>query len=169
MADDLQIRLAETGEAEEIAEVLRQAFGPLKTNYTPEAFVAVTPSAGEIRTRFDEGPIWVALKDGEIIATVSAVAEPEWLYIRSMAVKPSAQGLGLAGKLLKTVESYAIENGFDRLFLYTTFFLAAAIKLYERNGFKWVRDTPAEEWFGVPGVAMERKIGKEIKQNVTGS
>lgn len=169
MANDLQVRLAGIEEAGIIAEIIRQAFGPLENDYTPESFAIVTPPTEEIALRFDEGPIWVALKDGEIVATVSVVPEPEWLYIRSMAVSPSVQGLGVGGKLLEAVEVYAIENGFERLFLYTTNFSANAIRLYERNGFELNRFTTAEEWFGTAGRAMEKKIGRNIKQNVVGS
>ncbi len=169
MANDIQIRLAVINEAGSIAEIIRQAFDPLENDYTPESFAIVTPSKEEVAERFDEGPIWVALKDCEVVATVSAVPEPEWLYIRSMAVSPGVQGLGVGGKLLEAVEVYAIENGFERLFLYTTNFSANAIRLYERNGFELSRFTTAEEWFGTPGRAMEKKIGRNIKQNVVGS
>ncbi len=77
----------------------------------------VTPPPDEIVGRFEEGPIWVAVKDEEIVATVSVVPEPEWLYIRSMAVLPNAQGLGIGHGLLEAVERYGIENNFERLFL----------------------------------------------------
>ncbi len=169
MANELQVRLAVADEAGIIAEIIRQAFGPLENDYTPESFAVVTPPPDEVARRFGEGPIWVVLKNGKIVATVSAVPEPEWLYIRSMAVSPAAQGLGVGGKLLEAVEAYAIEKGFDRLFLYTTNFSDSAIRLYERNGFELNRFTTAEEWFGTAGRAMEKKIGRNIKQNVVGS
>jgi putative acetyltransferase len=167
--EDIKVRLAFVEEGNAIAEILRDAFAEFGADYTPEAFAIVTPPADEIARRFDEGPIWVAVKDGEIVATVSAVPEPEWLYIRSMAVLPAVQGLGLGRRLLEAVETYAIENGFDRLFLYTTYFSSDAIRLYEKNGFKRGRDTGADEWYGTPGLAMEKKIGRNITQNVTGS
>ena len=103
------------------------------------------------------------------MGTVSVVPEPEWLYIRSMAVSPKAQGLGIGNKMLQEAERYAADNGFDKLFLYTTYFSASAIKLYEKNGFYKVRDTTADEWFGTPGLAMEKKINRNTKQNVIGS
>ena len=130
---------------------------------------AVTPTPDEVVTRFDEGPIWVAVDDGEIVGSVSVVPEREWLYIRSMAVSPKSQGLGIGSKMLQEAERYGADNGFDKLFLYTTYFSAPAIKLYEKNGFYKVRDTTAEEWFGTPGLAMEKRIGRNTKQNVVGS
>ncbi len=158
MIDELQIRLAVASDADEIAEVILQAFSPLEKDYTPESYAIVTPGADEVRRRFREGPIWVALKGEKIVATVSVLPEPEWLYIRSMAVSPAAQGSGVGGKLLVELEKYARENGFDRLFLYSTEFSKNAIRLYERNGFDLVRYTTAEEWFGTAGRAMEKRL-----------
>lgn len=167
--DGIKVRLAFVEEANSIAGILREAFAEFATDYTPEAFAIVTPAEDEIALRFDEGPIWVAVNGDEIVATVSAVPEPEWLYIRSMAVLPRAQGLGVARKMLEAVEEYAIETGFERLFLYTTHFSKDAIRLYEKNGFERGRDTSADEWYGTPGLAMEKKIGGNITQNATGS
>ncbi len=169
MTEDVQIRLAVADEAEEIAKVLFGAFGPLRGEYTPGAFGAVTPDAQEIRGRFDEGPIWVAFVDREMVGTVSVLPEPDWLYIRSMAVLPAAQGLGIGRRMLAVVEDYAVAMSFSRLYLYTTYFLKGAIRLYESSGFMHDRDTTAEEWHGVPGVGMDKKLGDKVKQNVVGS
>lgn len=169
MCTDLQINRAAAEDAESIAEILVEAFSEFREEYTSEAFEAVTPSADEILRRLGEGPIWVAAKNGEIVGTVSAVPEPEWLYIRSMAVRPRAQGRGIGFRLLNVVDEYAIENGFDRLFLYTTYFSPRAIKVYERHGFMRGRDTTADEWFGTPGLAMEKKLDRNAKKNVVGS
>lgn len=163
MGFDLQIREATVDDAEAISKVLFAAFSKLAPEYTPEAFAAVTPPPDEIVRRLDEGPMWVAISGDEALGTVSVVPEPEWLYIRSMAVSPTAQGSGIGGKLLRSTERYAIENGFDRLFLYTTWFLSGAIRLYEKNGFIRGRETTAEEWFGVPGLAMEKRLDRKYQ------
>lgn len=165
----VEIRLSVPEESAVIASVLREAFAEFATDYTPDAFAVVTPQADEVVGRFDEGPIWVAVNAGEIVGTVSVVPEPEWLYIRSMAVLPTAQGLGVGHKLLVAVEEYGIEKGFGKLFLYTTNFSSAAIRLYEKNGFRLDRYTTGDEWFGTPGFSMEKNIGKENKTNVIGS
>ncbi len=165
----LEIRPAQPEESGTIARILRESFARFESDYTPEAMQAVTPTPDEVMSRFDEGPIWVAVDEGEIVGTVSVLPEPDWLYIRSMAVSPKAQGSGIGNRMLQETERYAAENGFDTLFLYTTYFSASAIKLYEKNGFCKVRDTPAEEWFGTPGLAMEKKINTNTKQNVVRS
>lgn len=169
MSIDLQIKRAAAGDAESIAAILIEAFSEFRNEYTSEAFEAVTPPADEIVRRLEEGPIWVAATNDEIVGTVSAVPEPEWLYIRSMAVRPNAQGLGIGSRLLEAVEAYAVEKGFDRLFLYTTYFSTRAITAYEKYGFIRGRDTTADEWFGTPGLAMEKKLSRNTKQNVVGS
>src|SRR5258706_661275 len=125
----LEIRPAQPEESETIARILRESFGRFESDYTPEAMQAVTPSPGEVVTRFDEGPIWVAVDEDEIVGTVSVVREPDWLYIRSMAVSPKAQGLGIGNKMLQETERYAADNGFDKLVLYTTYFSTSALKL----------------------------------------
>lgn len=169
MDGGLHIRLATAEDTPGISEVLFAAFSPFREEYTSEAFEAVTPKPDEIRGRFDEGPIWVGVDEGKIVGTVSVVPEPEWLYIRSMAVSPWAQGLGIGGKLLGVIELYAVENGFDRLYLYTTNVLAGAIRLYERHGFTLDRYTPPEEWFGVAGQGMDKKLERNDKQNAARS
>lgn len=157
METGVQIRIASLGDAEAIAAVIREAFAKDESCYTPEAYAATVPDADEIRRRFDEGEIWVALKNEKIVETVSTVAEGEKLYFRSMAVSPAAQGLGVGRKLLETVENFAIENGFKSLFLYTTQFLASAIKLYEQSGFVRGADE-TEGFFRTSWFAMEKKL-----------
>jgi N-acetylglutamate synthase-like GNAT family acetyltransferase len=165
----VEIRLAIPADSAAISEVLLEAFSTYRSEYTPEAFEIVTPDPQEVEERFTEGPMWVAVKDGSVIGTVSVVPEPEWLYIRSMAISPGAQGQGIGHKLLDVVEEYAVENVFDQLFLYTTYFSVGAIELYEKHGFIRGRDTTAQEWYGTPGLAMDKKLERKTKQNVVGS
>ena len=158
MKSDVRIRTALPGEAEEIARVLSEAFAPFENLYTPEAFAATVISTEKIRERFNEaGAIWAALKNERIVGTVSAVPDGERLYIRSMAVLPEAQGLGIGRKLLETIENYAARNGFEKLFLYTTPYLPSAIRLYEQNGFMR-GELKTEGFFGTTYFAMERKL-----------
>jgi len=166
MSTNVNVRLAEAADAEAIAAVLLEAFGVYRENYTPEAFEAVTPNAEKILTRFAEGPQWVAEIDGNVVGTASLRTDPEGLYLRSMAVMPSVQGKGVGHVLLQAVNEFADASGHERIFLHTTYFVPGAGEMYAKNGFRWVRDTAPEEWLGVPGLEMERKIEK---QHATGS
>lgn len=153
---DVQIRAAIADDSAAIAGVIDEAFSQFRAFYTSEAFAATAPPAETIRERFGAGEIWVALTDEKIVGTVSVVGDVDRLYVRSMAVSPAAQGLGVARKLLDTTENFAIENGFKNLFLYTTPFLASAIRLYELNGF--VRGEDVDWFFDTPLFAMEKKL-----------
>jgi len=154
----VQIRIALPGESDAIASVIREAFAEFESFYTPEAFAATTPGSEKIRERFDEeGAIWAALKNETIVGTVSVVPRDERLYIRSMAVVPSAQGFGIGRRLLETVEKFAIENEFESLSLATTPFLTGAIWLYEQSGFEG-DDIKTDGFFGTPWLAMKKRL-----------
>ncbi|HVF47021.1 MAG TPA: GNAT family N-acetyltransferase, partial [Pyrinomonadaceae bacterium] len=94
----------------------------------------------------------------EAVGTVSGLPEEERFYIRSMAVKPAAQGKRIGQKLLDALEKHARGSDFRKLYLYTTFVLPGARPLYEKNGFYVVRETPPEEWFGMGGIEMEKEL-----------
>ncbi len=164
----MTVRFASAADSSVISEVLFAAFSVFEHEYTPKAFVIVTPSADEVATRFAEGPIWVAELDGKVIGTVSVTNEPEGLYIRSMAVHPDAQGVGVGHRLLDSVDEYYQSGNIDRIFLYTTYFVPGAKELYEKHGFKWVRDTTAEEWYGTSGLEMAKIISHRDRREHRG-
>ncbi|MFN0278045.1 MAG: GNAT family N-acetyltransferase [Pyrinomonadaceae bacterium] len=155
---DVTIRLATKADSAAISRVLLEAFSAIREHYTDEAFKAVTPAPDEIKGRFAEGPMWVAELFGEVVGTVSLTTEPEGLYVRSMAVLPNAQGHGIGRKLLDELHEHAAGSEIERIFLYTLPFQTGARAIYEKHGYTWVRDTSAEEWYGVPGLEMEKEI-----------
>jgi GNAT superfamily N-acetyltransferase len=155
---ELEIRLAGPDDSKTIADLIYAAFAPFESQYTEGAFEYTTPKADVIRPRFDEGPIWIAEVDGEAVGTVSGMFDGERFYIRSMAIKPSAQRGGIGQKLVDAFDSYARENGFEKIFLYTTFVLPGAKHLYEKNGFYVLRETAADEWYGMAGLEMEKEL-----------
>jgi putative acetyltransferase len=158
VVEGLEIRCAENGESEAIAEVLRKAFAPFEHFYTPEAYAATTVSADEINRRFAEGPLWVALENGETVGTASVMPKGDQLYLRSMAILPSSQGRGIGQELLDAVEGYARQMEFAGILLYTTPFLAGAIRLYEQNGFERAGDDRSDDFFGTYWFPMEKKL-----------
>lgn len=153
---EVSVRLAEPRDAADISRVLAEAFTVVREHYTDEAFEVVTPKPDTILKRFAEGPMWVAELDGEVVGTVSVTTEPEGLYVRSMAVSPKTQRLGVGHKLLDALHEHAAGDDQDRIFLYTTYFTPGAKEMYEKHGYTFVRNTQPEEWYGVPGLEMER-------------
>lgn len=161
------VRLASPDDAAAISRVIAEAFGRLREHYTPEAFEVVASTPDEIVSRFDEGPQWVAELGGEVVGTVSVTVEDGDLYVRSMAVAPHAQGRGVAHKLLDAIDEYAERSEQKRIFLYTTYFTPGAKELYSSHGYAWVRDTPAEEWYGVPGLEMDKKLATNARMKAS--
>lgn len=157
----VEIRLATQDDAKAISELILEAFAPFREQYTSGAFEYTTPGAQLIRDRFSEGPIWLAMDAGTPVGTVSGLPEQDSFYIRSMAVKPAAQGSGVGQRLLDALDAFAREGGFKRLYLYTTYVLPGARRLYEKNGFTVLRETLPKEWFDMGGLEME----KELKKN----
>lgn len=153
-----EIRRATPNDAATISALIYEAFAPFASDYTAEAFAYTTPPVDVISERFAEGPIWVAVDGDVIVGTVSGLPETDRFYIRSMAIKPSAQRNGVGQRLLETLESHARAQGFEKLYLYTTHVLPAARHLYEKNGFYVLRETTPEEWCNMGGLEMEKEL-----------
>lgn len=155
---EVEIRLAVPGDEATIASLILAAFGPFREDYTPDAFEYTAATAERVAERFTEGPMWLAYVDREAVGTVSGLPEKERFYIRSMAISPTIQRSGVGQRLLDTLEEDARRRGYSKLYLYTTFVLPGAKRLYEKNGFYVTRETAPEEWFGMGGLEMEKRI-----------
>ena len=158
------IRRAAPEDATSISAVLSDAFAEYRSRYTKRAFEATTPQRDQIRERFDEGPIWVALDEGMVVGTVSAVPRGKDLYVRSMAVTPRKLGKGVGHALLERAEEFAAKNGFERLLLSTTPFLLRAIELYSHSGFIRSGEGP-HELFGTPLFTMTKSLKRRWRNS----
>lgn len=153
----MNVRLAIPDEAAVVSQILQDDFADYESLYTPLAFAATTPSAQQIIDRWNEGPVWVAIRDCDLLGTIAAVPTGENVCIRSMAIRPRGQGFGLGRLLLEQVERFANENGFRQMRLSTTPFLLRAIRLYEQFGFTRTDDGPFD-LFGTPLFTMMKNI-----------
>lgn len=153
----IQIRRAEKSDVESIVAVLAESFTEYEKLYTIEGYAATTPNSSIIQNRFTEGEMWVALREGEVVGTVSVVPQGEALYVRSMAILPAARGNRIGEKLLTQIEEFAVANGYQRLLLSTTPFLDRAIRLYEKFGFKR-NGEPPHDLSGTPLLTMEKSV-----------
>lgn len=154
----IQIRRAVPNDAPSISSVLHESFAEYEKFYTPAGFAATTPDHGQIRERLREGPVWVAVHLEAIVGTASAVVKDEGLYIRGMAVLPSARGHRIGELLLEEIEGYAAAHNCRRLSLSTTPFLSRAIKLYEHSGFRRSEREGPHDLFGTPLFTMVKTL-----------
>jgi N-acetylglutamate synthase-like GNAT family acetyltransferase len=158
---EVLIRRAELDDAITIAELLHSSFVEYRSLYTTAGFQATAGSAEQMVERMKQGPVWVALLDQTIVGTVSVVTKGKSLYIRGMAVQPSARGHRIGELLLTRIEGLAIDEGFERLFLSTTPFLVRAIRLYENFGFKRTDEGP-NDLHGTPLFTMEKALRSPV-------
>jgi len=156
----LEIRRAGEEDAATIAAVLYESFLEFRALYTAGGFSATTPDAERVLARMSEGPVWVALSQDMMVGTVAAVVKDDSLYMRGMAVVPSGRGSGAGARLLEEVERYASGAGSRRVFLSTTPFLHAAIRLYSRSGFRRSDEGP-HDLDGTPLFTMEKVLRNE--------
>jgi GNAT superfamily N-acetyltransferase len=154
---DIEIRLARDSDAQEISDVLAKSFEEYKSSYTSAAFEVSAPDREAILDRMREGPVWVAVQDGEILGTISAVPMGSMLCLRGLGVPPEARGKALGKLLLMNAARYAFTNGFRRMTLRTAPFLTRANREYEHFGFQRA-DDGAEELHGTPHYKMVKQL-----------
>jgi GNAT superfamily N-acetyltransferase len=157
---NIEVRLAAAGDGRAIAALLSESFVEFQPLYTPEGYAATSITPAEVATRIEEGPVWVAVRDGIFVGTVSVISKGESLYIRGMAVLPAARGQRIGELLLGHIEKFAADGTFRRLLLSTTPFLDRAIRLYEHFGFRRTTEGP-HELFGTPLLSMEKLIERK--------
>jgi GNAT superfamily N-acetyltransferase len=157
MTSQIEIRRAAPEDAAVIAALLYEAFVEFKSLYTDGGFSATTLNVAQILARMNEGPVWLAMGNKVALGTVGALVNAQSAYIRGMAVLPSARVSGVGAALLRHVEDWAASQGCSRLFLSTTPFLSAAIRLYEKFGFHRTGKGP-HELAGTPLFTMEKKL-----------
>jgi len=155
----VHIRRATERDASAIATVLHDAFAEVDRFYTRAGYTATTTPAEQIRTRLAEGPTWVAEDDGRVVGTMAAVKRESGVYVRSMGVAPAGRGKDAGRALMRQLELFAISTGAPRMYLSTTPFLFAAIRLYESLGFRRTGEPP-DELFGTPLFTMARPLAR---------
>lgn len=153
----MKLRFATVEDAPAIAVLLEESFRPLRGPYTPGGYDATVMDAERIAERIPQGPTWLVVDGDRAVGTVSGVLDATGAYLRSMAVAPGARSHGLGELLMSEVIGWAEVNGAPRVYLSTTPFLDAAIRLYQRHGFQ-ATDAPPHDLHGTPLVTYERRL-----------
>ena len=131
------IRRGRQADLESVWTCLSDAFAPFKSAYTPAAYADTVPDFENLQRRLQTMVVFVAELSGRIVGTVSiSTSHASEAHLRGMAVVPSAQGKGIAQQLLSAAIDHCRSAGCTRVTLDTTAPLRAAIRFYEKNGFR---------------------------------
>ncbi len=145
---EIEIRPAGREDAGAILKCLAAAFEPYRAEYSPAAFADTVLNEETVQVRFLQMHVLVATASGTVVGTVAGVCHGGEGHLRGMAVLPEWRRMGVAAKLLAAIESYLSAHGCNRITLDTTLPLQAAMKFYEKNGYR--RSANIAEFFGMP-------------------
>ena len=101
------------------------------------------------------GDIFIALIGGDVVGTCAAIVHtPDTVELAKLAVDRSVRGRGIGLQLSHTVIAWARERGAERVILVSSTKLEAALRLYERLGFKY-GELPADTGYETADIFME--------------
>jgi DNA-binding MarR family transcriptional regulator/GNAT superfamily N-acetyltransferase len=103
---------------------------------------------------------WIAEIDGLHVGHIFLVkhpSEPDTARLRLLYVEPSARGLGLGETLVTECIRFARSAGYRKVVLWTQSILAAAHRIYQRAGFRLVKEE-AHHSFGHDLVGQEWEL-----------
>jgi len=153
---EIVIRPAEAGDESGILQCLRAAFEPYRAEYTPEAYADTVLDEATLAARMRQMHVLVAPSHGKIAGTVAGSGGNGEGHLRGMAVVPEFRGTGLAAALLGAIEKTLKDRGCRRVALDTTLPLQAAIKFYEKNGYR--RSGRIADFFGMQLVEYVKEL-----------
>ena len=158
-SSEIVVREAEDDDLDRVVGVLRAANVEFETLLSPAFYRAYLANVLDVRSRLDESQLFVASEGDRIVGAITLYPDAskegwgwpsDWTGIRTVAVEPSARGLGIGRRLVQHCLERSRALGANAVCLHTALFQAAAIVMYERVGFRRARefDRDAGEFVG---------------------
>ncbi len=155
-------------DATAVNQLALAAFDEYRSAYAD--WPAFSKNIGNMATLAQQGELIVAQTHGSLVGAVvyvgpgkpkGSIFNPEWSIIRMLVVHPEACGLGLGRTLTNECIRRAERDKCGCVALHTTPIMKAALTMYERLGFKFLKEAPPI--FGVPyGVYVKQLPTKPV-------
>lgn len=147
----LEMRQAQAADLAELQEIAAAAYAV----YTPRIGRPAAPVSADYAGAIGRGEVWVAAGDGEIAGLLVLIARPDHLLLENIAVRPSAQGLGVGSALLDLADREAARLGRTEIRLYTNVVMTENLAWYPRRGYT---ETHRAEQDGYQRVFFSRRL-----------
>ena len=125
------VRLADQGDVDVLRGIAAAAYQP----YVARIGRPPAPVTADYDQAVRSGQTWVAVEDGQVSGFVVLVAQPDYLLLENVAVRPAAQGRGIGGRLLALAEQRARGLGLSEIRLYTNEAMTENLVYYPRRGY----------------------------------
>lgn len=168
MTSTVVIRDARPGEHEEAERLTVAAYGQYADLLDPDHWHQYAADLAAVAARAEESAIVVAEEDGRLVGATAyyTSSDPnrrlwpsDWAAIRALGVLPLHQGRGIGRMLTEECIRRAAGAGAPAIALHTVDFMTAARRLYERMGFRRLRQYEPDPWSThrvlVYGLALE--------------
>ena len=104
-------------------------------HYVPRIGQAPAPMTADYVQAVRCRQAWVAVEGGQVIGFAILIAQPGYLLLDNVAVRPDVQGRGIGTRLLDLAEDHARSLHLGEVRLYTNEAMTENLSYYPRHGY----------------------------------
>lgn len=116
-------------------DALRRIAAAAYQHYVPRIGQAPAPMTADYAQAVRRRQAWVAVEGGEVIGFAILIAQPGYLLLDNVAVRPDVQGRGIGARLLDLAEDHARSLHLGEVRLYTNAAMTENLSYYPRHGY----------------------------------
>ncbi|MBY0599934.1 GNAT family N-acetyltransferase [Bacillus bingmayongensis] len=131
----MEIKFAKVSDAPIIHNLMIKAFMEYKDEVPPSSALEETAQSVLSALKNDEQAL-ISYVDNQPVGMVRFQLKEEGLYFYRLSVVPEKQGFGIAKKILRSLEEFAIKKGVTMIFCKVRMTVPKNIKLYSSIGYE---------------------------------